>query len=200
MFQFPVIPSNTHLPYNPDLSRAALGFNQAISLLDSHGLGHFITSSKNAVSHSDPNIRTMLQSNLDSLTKGLSVIAYFSVWDHYFDKPINSTSTNKMSNALLFNPSKPSNPHWVTEEDSYRFRALKHVRHSVAHSFNGHRATQNATHFDTVMNTSEKFKGVIFTADTIDISNSQIHMDCRALFKKIAPAMVGRLTNDNPFP
>ncbi len=200
MLNFPPEPIVPALPFNPELSSVALNFKHAVDHLDQYGFGHLLSGLSNTVTNSDPNVRAMIQQNVNTFKRGFMLMGYCSVWDHFFDRKINSTDQKKISQTLLFDPDNPQGTHWVSEDDSLRFRALKHIRHSVAHSFNGLRATNNRKHFELVMESSTPFQGVSFDADMIDISKSQVDHDSRQLFKKISEYLAGRLMNNNPFP
>lgn len=198
MLNFPPDPNISSLPYNSELSLAALNFKHAIENLDQYGFGHILTGLSHSVVNSNPQFREMIQQNVDTMKRGFLLLGYCSVWDHYFNRNINANDQKNISEQLLYDPCNPAE-HWVSENDSLRFRALKHIRHSVAHSFNGLRAKYNRSHFETVMASSAPFRGVTFDDENIDISNSQIDHDARELLQSIASYLAARLINNNPF-
>ncbi|MBP6379090.1 MAG: hypothetical protein KA312_01595 [Sphingorhabdus sp.] len=174
-----VIPADSH---NYDLSLGAMRLHEAVCKLDQYGLGHVMTGMRHSVSHPDPDIRQMVQGNVDEIMHAYAVLYYFSVWDHCFDAT--------QSDDILTN--------WATPDEAQMFRALKHIRHSTAHSFSGKRANQSRGPFEAVMNSTQAFHGLVWdqAADTIDLTNSQISTDCRAFFHEFAKGLSGRLLND----
>lgn len=174
-----VIPDDTH---NYDLSLSAMHLYEAVRQLDQYGLGHVMTGMRHSISHPDPAIRQMVQDNVDEIMHAYVVLYYFSVWDHCFDA--------KQSNAILTD--------WATTDEAQMFRALKHIRHSAAHSFSGKRADQCRGPFEAVMNSPGAFRGLVWdqAANTIDLTHSQISTDCRAFFHDFAKRLTGRLLND----
>lgn len=174
------IPTDTP---NFDLTLAALKLRQAMQLLDQHGLGHVLSGLRNSVQNNNPVIRAAIQSNVDEIMQAYAVVYYFSVWDHLFDQAASSD--------ILDN--------WATKDEVKRFRAFKHIRHSAAHSFSGHRARQCRAAFENVMQSSQPFTGLNWNTqdDTIDLSKSQIAFDCRNFFNDFATKIAGRLMNNN---
>jgi hypothetical protein len=182
------LPLTTHIPPdtpNRDLALAALRFREAVQLLDQYGLGHVMTELSQKVKHNDPDIRRMIQGNVDEIIHGFTLFYYFSVWEHCF-------STNAAGQIIRL---------WMAPAEKTRFRALRHVRHSIAHSFNGRRARQDREPFETIMESPEAFVGLVWerNAQTIDLTESQIAFDCRTFFQTLSQAIVGRLLNHSLF-
>ena len=167
---------------NHDLSLGAMRLHATVRQLDQYGLGHVITGMRHSVTHPDPAIKQAVQGNVDEIMHGYAVLYYFSVWDHCF-------SSAQSDNIL---------DDWSTADEEVMFRALKHIRHSVAHSFSGKRARQNRRQFETVMNSPKAFRGLVWDqqADTIDLRDSQISTDCRNFFHEFSQGLMERLLND----
>lgn len=166
---------------NRQILSPAMGLHQSVLLMDQYGLWNVVSAVQGATPHHNPEYRELIQNNMREMTQGYVLLFYFSMWDHYFDRD--------MSTIILDN--------WCTNEESLRFRGMKHIRHCIAHSFDGRRASQNVNHFNQVMAGSNPFRGIEFTEESIDLSSSQIATECRSLFNELSPQLVARIANDN---
>lgn len=180
--KFPDITPPTSGFKNIDLSQKAMKLDHYVRLMDGYGPWTAVTRLRNTIQHKDPEIRKMLQSNIDEAGMMMMMGMYFSLWDSCF-VPVDMSSVYQR---------------WMTEEQETRFKAFKHVRHSCLHDLTGKRADRFRVEFESVMTGPRAFKGIIFDVDTIDISESQVHFDCRVFFMEIARQLLGRLVNDNP--
>lgn len=180
--QFPdlkLYPSDADIA-NIELQNSAFGFVQSILALDQYGLWNVFSAVLGAQPHPNPDYRELIQSNMREMAQGYVLLFYHSIWDHFFPRELS---------ALVLGE-------WCTPDEALRFRAMKHVRHSIAHSFDGKRADQNRKHFNEVMAGSNPFRGIEFTEDTIDLSGCQIATECRDFFRELAPNLQARITND----
>lgn len=166
---------------NRELLEPAMGLQQSVLIMDQYGLWNVVSAVQGATPHPNPEYREIIRNNMQEMTQGYVLLFYFSIWDHYFDR---NTSPTVVDN-------------WLTAEEALRFRAIKHVRHCIAHSFDGQRVEQNISHFNQVMSGVRPFHGIQFTESTIDLSGSQIATECRSFFNEIAPQLVARLANDS---
>ena len=168
---------------NADLNERAQILWRTTEQADQWGLGHVLTELSSAARNQDPDARRQLQSNINEMAQGYAVLFYFSIWDHCFDEA---------ERLVILD-------HWMTAAEAEYFRALKHIRHSLAHSFDGQRARQNRGHFDRIMaDPARVFVGVRYTSDTIDLSEAQVAFECRRFFQQLGRDLVARLANNNP--
>lgn len=167
---------------NCELLRTAMAFQQSLLFIDQYGLWNVMSAVHAAPPHPNPDYRDSIRNNMREMAQGYVLLFYFSIWDHYFDQ---EKSTEVLES-------------WCTPDEALRFRAIKHVRHCIAHSFDGKRAIQNKPHFDEVMAGPTPFHGVEFTDNTIDLASTQIATESRDFFSALAPQLVARLANNSP--
>lgn len=180
-FPNPQVPAEDANINNRDLLIKAMGFQQSILIMEQYGLWNVMSAVQGAHPHPNPEYRDLIQGNMREMAHGYVLLFYFSIWDHYFDRE----KSNEVLNI------------WCTPEEAQRFRAMKHIRHCVAHSFDGKRADQNQNHFNDEMEGPNQFQGILFTDETIDLSGSQIAIECKNFLSPLSGQLVARIAGND---
>ena len=121
----------------------------------------------------NPNVRATEKESLHVL-HGSLVVFLFSMWDSHM---------NKNCIEKYFRP-----------EEKIRFYAFKHIRIVSAHNINGSRAgnrkdqdrMDHAEKLDQVMSSEKPFEGLILDEYNIDLSGSNVSLDCRQFMQDMA--------------
>ncbi|MBL4602973.1 MAG: hypothetical protein JKY84_09510 [Emcibacteraceae bacterium] len=141
--------------------------------------GFIYTELSNVVKHSDPVIRQQRQDEVNATKNGLLVVYLFAMWEEYIERDLETD--------------------WLAADELERLNAFRHIRHSVAHGIDGQRASnmrfRNA--FEVIMNGSQPFPNLPWTNDSIDLTKSQVAIDCQRLMEDLGKKLIGRIANDN---
>ena len=173
------IPADTP---NYELTLKTLQVREAVSQSKQWGIGHVMSGLRNSVQNSNPTYREGVQRNVDELAQATGLFFAFSIWDEAF--------TRDETADILDN-------HLDTDK-AQTFRAYRHMRHSAAHFYNGKRAKQNAKDcaaFDAHMSGAQKFQGVTYDPDTLDIAESNVGWDCLDFLHEVATHLFGKFAN-----
>jgi len=110
-----------------NLSRTLGGFDQG-------EIGWLYSATRHAPTYQDSALNESIQKRLDHAVSGLSIVYMFALFETYFPKrKWKKYVAPKILNELL---------------------AYRHIRHSVAHGFNGERARDHSEEFEWLVNTS----------------------------------------------
>ena len=141
-------------------------------------LGWLLTGMSNRVSHSNPDIRREIQDRLDASMQGLTMVYLFALWEEYVERDVERE--------------------WLPAEKLERLNAFRHVRHCAAHGFGGARADKCRTEFEAVMNSDQPFPNLPWSSDSIDLTKSQVAIDCMRFMEELGKEIIGRVANNNP--
>lgn len=111
----------------------------ALDGMSQRELGWLYSSSRYAVTYSDPQVRVETQTRLDHCVGGLSVVYLFAM----FEECVPYTDWSKYV--------------WPDYE---RVLAFRHIRHSVAHGFDGRRAKTHSKNFDIIMSSLHPIEAI----------------------------------------
>lgn len=152
--------------------------------------GHFPTfiyGTRSFVENSDnPNVNASKNNSLHVLNGSL-VVFLFSMWDSYMGKD---------AVEKYFRP-----------EEKMKFYAFKHIRIVSAHNINGNRKgnrrdqerMDHAEKLDQIMNSDDAFEGLVLEPYKIDMSNSNVALDCRQFMQDMAQRLAsGRISVGAP--
>lgn len=167
---------------NYKLTLKSIQVMEAMRQINQYGFGHVLTGLRHSVENKDPEYRKLIQNNVDELTQGFAVLYVFSVWDASFER--------EETAELLKNHMSP--------HDARKFRAFRHVRHSVAHFYSGKRATQNELDyqaFDDQMQGTNSFPNLLWDADNIDLTKAQVGGDAWTFITDLSTRLADKLAN-----
>lgn len=139
--------------------------------------GYIYSGLRNVVNVKEPKRRMQIQSEVDTAKQGLLLVYLFALWEEYIERQ--------------------DERDWMQATDLIRLNAFRHIRHSVAHGFNGGRAIRCRDEFETIMQGADPFKGIVWDNDSIDIKESDVAYDCQLFMEKAAKMLIGRVINDN---
>ena len=144
------------------------------------GVEKFVESSNN------PDINIIKDESLHVLN-GAMVVHLFSMWDShlgpvYVDK--------------YFRP-----------DEKERFYAFKHIRIVAAHNIDGNRKgnrknqdrMDHAEKLDQIMNSDKPFKGLVIDTYKLDLSRSNVAIECRQFMQDMALRLTGRISVGGPY-
>jgi hypothetical protein len=154
---------------------SALRLHGILNALTGRAFGYFmggkldLCNSLHIAGHLERTIET--RDELKELMEGLSLVYLFALWDDH------------IQNDYLVST--------FSKDELRKFRAFKHVRHTVAHGTTGKRAKQNRIDFEAEM----PFAGIIFdnNADKILIGNSSVTWQCHALMSLMSGKLAVKL-------
>lgn len=139
--------------------------------------GWLLTATRHSVKHKDPAIRTKTQTGVDAATQGLILVYLFAMWEEYVHRD--------------------EEKEWLPADQLTRLNAFRHVRHSMAHGFNGSRADRCRSEFEEIMRSPQPFPNLPWTDDKIDLSQSQVAIDCQRFMSELSKVLLGRVANNN---
>ena len=147
----------------------------------------FIAGIKSFIENSDnPNVDASKNNSLHVLNGSL-VVFLFSMWDSYMSKD---------AVEKYFRP-----------EEKMKFYAFKHIRIVSAHNTNGNRKgnrrgqdrMDHAEKLDQIMISDDAFEGLELERYKIDMSNSNVALDCRQFMQDMAQRLAaGRISVGAP--
>ncbi len=178
----PIYPSYGN---NPEMAGAILCIKTSLENIQQLGFLHLITGLNNVVSHSNPETRKAIQSNINEMREGLSVVYVFSIWESYCE-------------PLVKHFGKDPLDVWMTEQEKQLFYAYRHIRHSMAHGFGGKRANNCREPFEIIMGSTSPISGVNWDleSDTIDLSANGVAIHYYTFMKDLSTKLFARLAND----
>jgi hypothetical protein len=138
--------------------------------------GWFLSESKHMIRHHDSDTRELIQNRLDSSVQGLLLVYLFAMWEEYVPRSVEKE--------------------WLLADKLERLNAFRHIRHSVAHGFGGKRADKLRVEFENVMASSNPFPNLKWGDDSIDLTKSQVAIDCHRLMEELIKQLVGRIANN----
>lgn len=127
------------MAHDPFLLQRLIDLRGVLIAMNQQELGWIWSSSRHAVTYPNPELRASTQRRLDHSVGGLTVVYLFALFEEYFPRAEWSK---------------------VTLPDEQRLLAFRHIRHSVAHGFDGSRANTHAVEFDAVMASSSPIEAV----------------------------------------
>jgi hypothetical protein len=139
--------------------------------------GWIYSRSGTLVTHDNPEIRKQIQKSVDAYIPGLLLVYLFALWEEYVDRQIERD--------------------WLPADKSLRLNAFRHIRHSFAHGFNGNRANKCRIEFESIMSSNQPFPNLPWDNDKIDLTKSQVAIDCQRFMEDLAKELIGRIANDN---
>jgi hypothetical protein len=154
---------------------SALRLHGILNGLGDRGFGYFmggkldLCNNLHIAGHPERTVET--RGELKELMEGLSLVYLFALWDDHIQ-----------NEYLVSNFSKT---------ELRKFRAFKHVRHTVSHSTTGRRANQNREDFEAEM----PFAGIKhdMNADKISIGNSSVTWASHALMSLMSGKLAVKL-------
>ena len=135
--------------------------------------GQIYSSTRNCINHQDATVRASVQQELDHTVQGLMIVHLFAIWEHHVDWD----TVNQLFEKV----------------ERVRLNAFRHIRNSAAHGVHLARAERYRDEFQTTMEGNDPIKCVVFTADTIDLSQSNAGLDCRMEMVKLMNQMIMKL-------
>ncbi len=138
--------------------------------------GQLLSGTRNIVKHPNPETRKELQDGVDRAVQGLLVVYLFAMWEEFVSRDMEQE--------------------WLTPDELTKLGAFRHIRHSVAHGFEGKRAKQCRSEFEQQMNT-KPFPNLEWDDERVDLSKSQVAIDCLTFMSDIGQKLIGRIANDN---
>lgn len=138
--------------------------------------GWIYSKSGTLVTHDNPVVRKQIQKSVDAYIPGLLLVYLFALWEEYVDRQIEKD--------------------WLPAENLERLNAFRHIRHSFAHGFNGGRASKCRKEFENVMRSTQPFPSLPWDIDKIDLTKSQVAIDCQRFMNDLAKELIGRIAND----
>ncbi|WP_298334060.1 hypothetical protein [uncultured Erythrobacter sp.] len=143
--------------------------------------GQIYSRTRNCISHADQEVREAVQSELDHTVQGLMVVHLFAIWEHHVDW--------NTVNELIEKP------------DRMRLNAFRHIRNSAAHGVHLARAVRYSDEFEATMQSSKPIADVVYTSQSIDLSQSHAGLDCRmemvGLMNRMIMALGSKVANHN---
>lgn len=139
--------------------------------------GWIYSKSGTLVTHPAPLIRKEIQESVDASVQGLLLVYLFALWEEYVERQLERE--------------------WLSADKLERLNAFRHIRHSVAHGFDGTRANKCRAEFENIMNSSQPFPNLPWDTNKIDLKKSQVSIDCQRFMEDIAKELVGRIANNN---
>lgn len=91
---------------------------------------------------------------------------------------------------------RPLEKEWLPVDNLDRLNAFRHIRHSVAHGSEGQRANQLRVEFEQVMNSINPIANLVWDSNSIDLTKSQVALDCHKFMEEIIKQLIGRIAND----
>ena len=141
------------------------------------GFGWLLSGTRHMASHKNPDTRAIIQTSIDSSVQGLLVVYLFAAWEEHVKRDIENE--------------------WLPEAMLKRLNAFRHIRHSMAHGFNGTRANKCRNEFEDVMVSNKPFPNLTWDNDSIDLSKSQVATDCQIFMHAASTELIQRIANDN---
>jgi hypothetical protein len=157
-------------------------FQRVLSLMQIQGgslqreFGHvlagasLIANNVNYPNHPEETVN--IRKGVRSLIEGALLVYLFAMWESHVPDDVSE---------------------WLTQDEQQKLNAYRHVRDSVAHKFQGHRADfkSRRTAFEALM----PFDGIQWdpSADTIDLSNASVSHGCFGIMASATKALVSRL-------
>jgi hypothetical protein len=141
------------------------------------GFGWILSESKNMAKHSDSNSRKLIQDSIDVNVQGLLIVYLFAMWEEYVPRTLENE--------------------WIPAGKLERLNAFRHIRHSIAHGFEGQRANKLRVEFNQVMNSRNPFANLQWDTDSINLTKSQVAVECHKFMEEIIKILIGRIANDN---
>lgn len=166
------------MPVNEETHKAVELMKEQLALYQ-HGFGHILTGTSNIVKYDDPKTRNEVQRNVNGIVQSSLLLYMFGMWENF------------MTNEMVEN--------YLDDDDKLLFRGYKHIRHSVAHRYNGKRADNNRKHFEECV-ANGHFKDIIWDKenDTIDIAESRTTNNCMKFLEKIAKVIFVKSAGSGP--
>jgi len=103
--------------------------------LDQSEIGWLYSATRRAPTYQNSELNENIQGRLDHAVSGLSIVYMFALFETYFPK----SKWKKHIAPDVLN----------------KLLAYRHIRHSIAHGFDGDRARDHRDEFEVLMNTSE---------------------------------------------
>lgn len=162
----------------PPEIRKAIDAMGAQSSIFQEGLGHLLTSSRNVITYSDPDIRNRVQNNLDHIIEGAGLTYLFALWEEF--------GLNNIEQQFLL------------DNELEVLRAYKHLRHSYSHGIDGARANQNRSHFEAYYNSGGFSNSVSWdqNSDKIDLSNGGCAIRLKGIMDTLTKKIISRGANN----
>ena len=139
--------------------------------------GYIYSGLRNSVQHKDPSVRNKIQGEVDCASQGLLLVYLFAMWEEYIEHQVEKD--------------------WLTTAELERLNAFRHIRHSMAHGFEGTRARQCRAEFESIMNSGQPFPNLPWDNDKLDLTKSQVAIDCQRWMEDLCRKLIGRIANDN---
>lgn len=137
-------------------------------------VGWLYSSIRYSVNSQNPQDRIRIQDRLNHATGGVLIVYLFALFETYFEK----NEWNK----------------YLKADELEKLLAFRHIRHSIAHGFNGSRADGHRTEFDKVMKSpTTKITGVIkFDHDSITLA-PEVGIQCLEYMKNLSLKCIERV-------
>jgi hypothetical protein len=139
--------------------------------------GYLLGGAKKLADHAEAAAREKIQGEINEALQGLLIVYLFSMWEEYVPRELERE--------------------WLPEEVYQRLNAYRHIRHTVAHGFDGNRAKKCRVEFEMIMNSDYPFKGVFWDCDSLKIGQSDLAHECWNFMSNAAKQLIGRIANDN---
>lgn len=160
------------------LQNSLIKLMSVLGSLHQEEVGWLYSSIRHSVNYPNPQDRIRIQDRLNHATGGVLVVYLFALFETYFEK-------NDWNEYL-----KP--------DELEKLLAFRHIRHSIAHGFNGTRADGHRTEFDRVMSSpTTRITGVKkFDNDSITLA-PEVGIQCLDYMKDLSQKCVARVANQN---
>jgi len=158
-----------------ELNLAVSKVLKAVSNQNQNEIGWIYSATRNVVSYNAvPEHNEKIQKRVDHAVGGLAVLYFFSILENYI-----------------------SRKHWEYARCDLRKRmeAFLHIRNTIAHGFNGHRAERYTDQFNDVMKSDNPIRGVkSYDAEYIKLA-PEIWQELPELFSKFLLSMLHQVVN-----
>lgn len=154
---------------------SALKLHGRLQGLGSRAFGYFMGGKLELCNNlhipNHPERSTETRNELRELMEGLSLVYLFALWDEHIQ-----------SDYFIAH---------VDKGELRKFRAFKHVRHTVAHGISGKRAMQCRNEFEAEM----PFSGIALdvNSDSISIGSSSVTLGCLQLMSHLSGKLAAQL-------